>query len=84
MLAKPSIMTTQQRLEYLTGIVDETNKEKKSIAVDGKIITFEVATDLTTKMKAIDIINKMTGEYVQKIQANVETEVNINIELDDD
>lgn len=36
------------------------------------------------KLKAIDLMNKMQGEYVQKIEAEVTKEVNINIELSDD
>lgn len=36
------------------------------------------------KLKAIDIMNKMQGEYVQKVQAEVQTETTINIELVDD
>lgn len=65
-LAKPSIMTAQQRLEWLTAII--TSAE-------------ETTTD---KLRAADIMNKMQGEYTQKIEANVNTDVNINIELVDD
>ncbi len=36
------------------------------------------------KLKALDILNKMDGEYVQKIQAEVEGETTINIELVDE
>ena len=36
------------------------------------------------KLKAIDLMNKMQGEYVQKVQAEVQTETTINIELVDD
>lgn len=35
-------------------------------------------------MKAIDLLNKMTGEYVQKVEADVKSEVTISIELSDD
>lgn len=61
-----TIMTAQQRLEWLTGIIQ--SKE-------------ETTTD---KLRAADIMNKMQGEYTQKIEANVNTDVNINIELVDD
>ena len=36
------------------------------------------------RLKAVDLMNKMQGEYVQKIDANVNADVNINIELSDD
>ena len=36
------------------------------------------------KLKAIDIMNKMQGEYVQKVEAEVKNAISINIELSDD
>lgn len=36
------------------------------------------------RLKAIDLMNKMQGEYIQKIAADVQTETTINIELVDD
>lgn len=72
-IAKPTIMTAQERLEYLTGIIMDIQKEQG-----------EVPADLNTKIRAIDIMNKMQGEYIQKIEADVNSEVNITIELSDD
>ena len=40
--------------------------------------------DLNARLKALDILNKMSGEYVQKVQAAVDTDVHINIELIDE
>jgi hypothetical protein len=40
--------------------------------------------DPNVSMKAIDLLNKMTGEYVQKVEAQVQNEVLINIDLVDD
>jgi phage terminase small subunit len=65
-LAKPSIMSAQERMEWLTRLVQ--NKEEGT----------------SDKLKAIDIMNKMQGEYVQKVEADVKSEVTINIELCDD
>ena len=36
------------------------------------------------KLRAADIMNKMQGEYIQKVEAAVTNAVNINIELSDD
>ena len=44
----------------------------------------EKSEDPNVVMKAIDLLNKMTGEYVQKIEADVQTETIINIELVED
>lgn len=72
-LDKHTIMTAQERLEYLTGIIKGIEREQD-----------EAQADLNTKIRAIDIMNKMQGEYVQKIEADVNSEVNITIELSDD
>jgi phage terminase small subunit len=65
-LAKPSIMSAQERLKWLTDRIADDN------------------VDINAKLKAIDIMNKMQGEYVQKVEADVKSEVTINIELSDD
>lgn len=40
--------------------------------------------DINAKLKAVDILNKMSGEYVQKVQAAVDTDIHINVELIDE
>lgn len=65
-LAKPSIMSAQERLEWLTGLIQ--SKEEST----------------SDKLRAADIMNKMQGEYVQKVEAEVKNAVNISIELSDD
>jgi phage terminase small subunit len=65
-LVKETIMTAQERLEWLTGAI-----QSDDVAINDKL-------------KAIDIMNKMQGEYVQKVQAEVTNAVNISIELSDD
>ena len=54
-LAKPSIMTAQERLEWLTRFVNTG-------------VEFTLSSD---KIRAIDVMNKMTGEYVTKIDGNL-------------
>jgi hypothetical protein len=66
MAAKPTIMTAQQRKEWLTGVIN--NPE----------------IDINAKLKASDQLNRMDGEYVQKVEANVTNDVTINIELVDE
>lgn len=52
-LASESIMTAQERMEWLTQLVKNEGE------------------DTTDKLKAIDIMNKMSGEYVTKIDGNL-------------
>ncbi len=46
-----------------------------------RLTEFANDEDPNVAMKAIDLLNKMTGEYVQKVEAEVTNAVNINIEL---
>ena len=79
-LANAYIMTAQERLEYLTDIIMGVEQEKTT--TEGE----EVGRPATLKerMQAIDIMNKMQGEYVTKVDANVNTDVNIVVELVDE
>ena len=53
-VALASVMSAQERLEWLTGIVKDVEERTEN------------------KLKAVDIMNKMQGEYVQ-------TNVNLNV-----
>ena len=52
-LAKPSIMSAQERLEWLTDLVQDN------------------ITPTDSKLRAVDIMNKMTGEYVTKVEGSL-------------
>jgi phage terminase small subunit len=65
-LAKPSIMSAQERMEWLTRLINDDEEGTNE------------------KLKAIDIMNKMQGEYVQKVEAEVKNAISINMELSDD
>ena len=79
-----TIMTAQERLEYLTAIIKGTQGEIISEVVDGEVKEYMVPASVKNKLGAIDLMNKMQGEYVQKIEADVNNEVTINIELSDE
>ena len=49
-----------------------------------KLTELAGSADPNVAMKAIDLLNKMDGEYVQKVEAEVKNAVNISIELSDD
>lgn len=52
-LLTPKVMTAQQRLEWLTRLIDSEDE------------------DTNAKLKAVDIMNKMQGEYVTKVEGSV-------------
>ena len=70
-LEDKAIMTAQERMKWLTEVIQEIQKEKKSTIQDGEVFNYEESADLNTKMKAIDILNKMSGEYVTKLEGDI-------------
>lgn len=74
-----------QRMAQLTAIADKPkimNAQKRLEWLSERIDDEKV--DIHAKLKAIDLMNKMQGEYVQKIEADVKSDVTINIELMDE
>lgn len=70
-LAKPSIMTAQERLEYLTRVIKGEELEQVVQVVNGEKVEIEIAPAIKTKLNAIDIMNKMQGEYVTKVEGSL-------------
>ena len=65
-LAKSTILTVQQRLEWLSKIIQSETETTRD------------------KLSASDQMNKIQGEYTQKVEAEVKNAISINIELSDD
>lgn len=75
---KIAVRIAELRKEAMTPKVMNAQKRREKLT---ELTTHE---DPNVVMKAIDLLNKMDGEYVQKIAAEVQTETTINIELVDD
>ena len=73
LMAKPSIMTAQERLEWLTKVITGEIGEKVLQVIDGEEVEVEVPTSIKNKISAMDTMNKMTGEYVTKVEGNIKT-----------
>ena len=83
-MMKPSIMSAQERLEYLTRVIKGEEFETYRRYDNGEVIEEKEPPNIRTRLNAVDIMNKMQGEYVQKVVADVDTSYTINIELSDD
>lgn len=83
-LENATIMTAKERLEYLTEVIMGLQGENIVEVVDGEVLERTVPTSMKNKLSAIDLMNKMQGEYVTKVEADVNSEVNITIELSDE
>lgn len=46
-------------------------------------VVSQMDLSMPDRLKALDLLNKMTGEYVQKVQADVSQEIEVNITLED-
>lgn len=80
-LEDKSIMSAKERMIWLSNVV---NGKIKSTSYDSNGNSYENEAYISDKLKAIDTLNKMSGEYVTKVEADVNTDVKINIELSDD
>lgn len=80
LMANPKVST--RLCELREKIADEKIMSAQRRAE--RLTEFAGNEDPVVAMRAIDLLNKMTGEYVQKVQAEVKTETTINIELVDD
>ena len=63
-LKKKAIMTAEERMIWLTGVVLGNVKEK--VYYEGE--ESEREAYLNDKMKAMDMLNKMNGEYINKLE----------------
>jgi phage terminase small subunit len=82
LMANPKVATRVQELrDQLANDKIMTAKERLEWLT--RLIKSDEETT-SDKLKAADIMNKMQGEYVQKVEANVDTSYTINIELSDD
>lgn len=70
-MVKPTILSAQERLEYLTRVVKGDEKEIRHKMFDGEDYSYKEEADIGTKIKAIDTMNKMTGEYVTRVAGEV-------------
>lgn len=76
--SKVSVRIAELRKECITPKVMNAQKRRE------KLTDLANDEDPNVAMKAIDLLNKMDGEYVQKVEAAVTNAVNISIELSDD
>lgn len=70
-LIKPTIMSAQERLEFLSKVISGEKGEIVTEIVDGEPTEIEVPASMKNRLSAIDIMNKMQGEYVTKVEGEL-------------
>ena len=69
--ATASVMTAQERLEFLTDVIKGIEREHKVDIADGEVHEYDEPTSIKNKLSAIDLMNKMQGEYTTKIEGEL-------------
>lgn len=83
-LEDKAIMSAKERMIWLSKIVNGEILEDVPLMTDineDKVNTIKCPTKLDTRLKALDTLNKMSGEYTTKVEADLD--FNIRVELDD-
>ena len=64
-LRKANIMSAEERMEWLSGVVKDINRDEVYVrnSEGEEVLMGSKNADLNTKIKAIDTLNKMSGEY---------------------
>ena len=71
-----SIMSAKERMIWLSDVV---RGNIKHISYGGNGEEYENEAYISDKLKAIDTLNKMSGEYTTKVDANVNTEIKVTL-----
>lgn len=73
-----SIMSAKERMQWLTNVV---NGKVTHTSYDSNGNAYDNEAYISDKLKAIDVLNKMSGEYITKVEADVSVnEIVVDIE----
>lgn len=79
-----AIMSAKDRMKWLTEVINGNILEDVPVMTNiksNKVNTIKCPVKIDTKLKALDTLNKMSGEYTTKVETNLD--LNIRVELDD-
>lgn len=64
--------------QYIRELTEKAQEERIMTARERQAVLSEIARDgeAPDRIRAIDTLNKMTGEYVTKIEGNISAEIN--------
>ena len=75
-------------VEYIRTLTEKAQDARIMTAKERQITLSDMAKDAenapTDRIKAIDVLNKMTGEYLVKVEAEVDTSITVSIDYGDD
>ena len=65
-----AIMSAIERKKWLTKVINGEIKEESKYYDDHEVVVYEKDADISTKIKALDTLNKMDNAYQQNININ--------------
>jgi phage terminase small subunit len=77
-LEDDAIMSSKERMKWLSKVV---SGEVKNTTYDSEGNSYEAQAYISDKMKAIDILNKMDGQYIQKVEVGSDKPFEVNIKV---
>ena len=82
-LTDEAIMSAKDRMKWLTDVVNNNQREEVYIKTkDGEDVKIgDKVADLNVKLKAIDLLNKMDGQYTEKVKIEAEKPFEVNIKV---
>ena len=80
-VADKAIMSAKQRMKWLSDVVNGNELEECKYYEDGECHVYQKSADLNTKIRALDTLNKMTGEYIQKVEVGTDKPFEVNIKV---
>ena len=76
-LEDKSIMSAKERMKWLTDVINGSILEEVPTMTKEDVDVFETKkcpAKLDTKLRALDTLNKMSGEYTTKLEGNIAIE----------
>lgn len=76
-LQDKAIMTAEERMNWLTKVINGEIKEQSAVLKtnfetgEQELIEQNFPSKLDTRLKSMDILNKMTGQYVTNLNGNI-------------
>jgi phage terminase small subunit len=63
-----AIMSAVERKKWLTKVINGEIQEESKYYDNHEVVVYEKEADIGTKIKALDTLNKMDGEYIEKLK----------------
>lgn len=83
MTKQEAIMTAIDRKVWLSKVISGEQKEELYVTTDDvAVLVGSRSADLSTKMKAMDILNKMEGNYSTKVELDGDKTLEVKIKVE--